>query len=88
MTSDDWFPEPQAALSPLYPLYARYRADRNDRLPDQLSRHALVHSISLGHLNVGHAMVAIMLLVSLLRELEERYAEIRHDMGHFDDAEA
>ncbi|TXS66101.1 hypothetical protein EAO69_30220 [Streptomyces sp. me109] len=80
--------EPPRQPRPLHPLYARYWADRGDPIPEQLSRQTLVHNISLGHLSAGHAMVGIMLVVSLLRELQERCEEIRHDMDHFDDADA
>ncbi|MFJ5124006.1 hypothetical protein ACIP80_02680 [Streptomyces sp. NPDC088555] len=87
VSNDDWFPQGQTALSPLFPLYTQYWADKGHDVPEQLSRHALVHSISLGHLSQGHAIVAIMLMVSLLRELQERCDEIRDDM-HATDPEA
>jgi hypothetical protein len=80
VTNDDWFPQGQTALSPLFPLYTQYHPHKGDQVPEQLSRHALVHSISLGHLSEGHAVVAIMLMISLLREMQERCDEIRHDM--------
>ncbi|MBT3078445.1 MULTISPECIES: hypothetical protein [Streptomyces] len=86
VSNDDWFPQGQTVLSPLFPLYAQYWAHKGHEVPERLSRHALVHSISLGHLSKGHAIVAIMLMISLLRELQERCDEVRDDM-HVNDPE-
>ncbi|MBH0242563.1 MULTISPECIES: hypothetical protein [Streptomyces] len=86
VSNDDWFPQGQTVLSPLFPLYAQYWAHKGHEVPEQLSRHALVHSISLGHLSKGHAIVAIMLMISLLRELQERCDEVRDGM-HANDPE-
>lgn len=86
VSNDDWFPQGQTVLSPLFPLYAQYWAHKGHEVPERLSRHALVHSISLGHLSKGHAIVAIMLMISLLRELQERCDEVRDDM-HANDPE-
>ncbi|QPP07297.1 hypothetical protein G4Z16_13890 [Streptomyces bathyalis] len=66
-----WLHE-QVALTPIGPLFTKYMPEDNDPIPEALSRHAVVHRMPLDHFNDGHCIVAIMLMVSLLREMEER----------------
>ncbi|GAA4803060.1 hypothetical protein GCM10023220_35260 [Streptomyces ziwulingensis] len=48
--------------------------------PTTLSRHAVVHHLPLSHLNAGHCIIAVMLLISIIRETQERYDGIRDDL--------
>ncbi|MFC9227388.1 hypothetical protein ACFTZI_00060 [Streptomyces decoyicus] len=65
-------PHEQVVLTPIGPLFTKYMPEDNDPIPEALSRHAVVHRMPLEHFNAGHCVVAIMLMVSLLREMEER----------------
>lgn len=64
-----WWPQDQVALTPIDPLFSQYFPEEGDSLPQNLSRHAVVHRLPLEHMNDGHCIVAIMLMVSLLAEL-------------------
>ncbi|MEV6168226.1 hypothetical protein AB0L99_08370 [Streptomyces sp. NPDC051954] len=77
---DGWFQHAQYTLAPLEPLYTQYWPKNNDPLPESLSRHAVVHNFPLEHLNEGHSIVAVMLMISILRECQQRAEEVRHDM--------
>jgi hypothetical protein len=74
-----WFPKSQAVIAPLEMLYTQYFPERNDPIPHTLSRHAVFHRLSLEHLNTGHCIAAIMLLISTLRELQETCEQVRAD---------
>ncbi|MGW9046653.1 hypothetical protein ACWGQL_29420 [Streptomyces lydicus] len=75
-----WLPKHQYVLAPLNAFYTPYYPHRNDPIPETLSRHAVVHHLPLSHLSQGHCIVAVMLLVSIIRETQERYDDIRHDL--------
>lgn len=77
---NSYLPARQYVFAPLATLYARYRPEQNDPLPDNLSRHAVLHHLPLDHLSPGHCIVAVMLLVSVLRQSQERAEDIRHDL--------
>ncbi|MFF1400195.1 hypothetical protein ACFVZD_41295 [Streptomyces sp. NPDC058287] len=77
---NSYLPTRQYTLAPLATLYAQYRPERNDPLPGNLSRHAVLHHLPLDHLSPGHCIVAVMLLVSVLRQSQERAEDIRHDL--------
>lgn len=65
-----WWPQDQVVLTPIEPLFSQYFPERDDPLPQNLSRHAVMHRLPLEHMNDGHCIIAIMLMVSLLAELE------------------
>lgn len=77
---NSYLPARQYVFAPLATLYAQYRPERNDPLPDNLSRHAVLHHLPLDHLNPGHCIIAVMLLVSVLRQSQERADDIRYDL--------
>ncbi|MFJ9765531.1 hypothetical protein ACIRUY_17110 [Streptomyces erythrochromogenes] len=77
---NSYLPARQYVFAPLATLFARYYPERNDPLPDNLSRHAVLHHLPLDHLSRGHCTVAIMLLVSVLRQSQERAQDIRDDL--------
>ncbi|MFC3573968.1 hypothetical protein ACFOZ0_11915 [Streptomyces yaanensis] len=74
---NSWLVDEQIVLTPIEPLFTSYFPERNDPIPENLSRHAVLHRLPLEHLNKGHSIIAIMLLISLLRQAEEdaRHAE-------------
>ncbi|MET9618118.1 hypothetical protein [Kitasatospora indigofera] len=67
----DWLPHLQLLLTPINTLFTSYFAHKNDPIPANLSRHAVLHTLPLDHLNHGHSIVAIMLLISLLRQAQQ-----------------
>ncbi|WP_093470418.1 hypothetical protein [Streptomyces melanosporofaciens] len=67
-------------LAPLVTLYTDWWAKNDDPVPTALSRHAVVHRLPLEHLSEGHCLIAVMLLVSMVREAQQRYEQIRDDM--------
>ncbi|MGW1940135.1 hypothetical protein [Streptomyces goshikiensis] len=77
---NDYLPARQYVFAPLATLFARYYPENNDPLPENLSRHAVLHHLPLDHLSRGHCTVAIMLLVSVLRQSQERAQGIRDDL--------
>jgi len=77
--SNSWLLDDQIVLTPIEPLFTSYFPERNDPIPENLSRHAVLHRLPLEHLNKGHSIVAIMLLISLLRQAEEDAREAESD---------
>ncbi|MEU5257209.1 hypothetical protein [Streptomyces longwoodensis] len=75
-----YLPARQYVFAPLATLYQQYYPEKNDPLPDNLSRHAVLHALPLDHLSIGHCIIAVMLLVSVLRQSQERAEDIRHDL--------
>lgn len=80
-----WWPQDQVVLTPIEPLFSQYFPERDDPLPQNLSRHAVMHRLPLEHMNDGHCIIAIMLMVSLLAELEwhmiQEQAEAWYEAG-------
>ncbi|MFD7841169.1 hypothetical protein [Streptomyces sp. NPDC059761] len=80
-----FWPQDQVVLTPIEPLFHQYFPERDDPLPQNLSRHAVMHRLPLEHMNDGHCIVAIMLMVSLLAELEwhiiQEQAEAWYESG-------
>lgn len=81
--STSWLVDTQIVLTPIEPLFTEYFAERNDPIPENLSRHAVLHRLPLEHLNKGHSIVAIMLLISLLRQAEEDAREAEADAHEY-----
>ncbi|MFJ3786800.1 hypothetical protein [Streptomyces sp. NPDC090093] len=75
-----YLPARQYVFAPLATLYTKYYPEENDPLPDNLSRHAVLHHLPLDHLSHGHCIIAVMLLVSVLRQSQERAQDIRDDL--------
>ncbi|MEU7761680.1 hypothetical protein [Micromonospora aurantiaca (nom. illeg.)] len=61
----------RAALAPIAPFYVAWWPSSNDPMPEQLSRHVTVHQADPAHYTHGNATVAIMLLASVLRGVQE-----------------
>ncbi|MFC7795730.1 hypothetical protein [Streptomyces cinereoruber] len=77
---NDYLPKHQYALAPLSAFYTPYDPAKNKAVPTTLSRHAVVHHLPLDHLSPGHCIIAVMLLVSIIRETQDRYEGIRDDL--------
>ncbi|MFB7113778.1 hypothetical protein [Streptomyces sp. NPDC056291] len=77
-----WWPHEQVVLAPIEPLFSEYFPEKNDPPPQNLSRHAVMHRLPLEHLSPGHCIIAIMLMVSLLREMEQRMLEAEIESWH------
>ncbi|MFF9067859.1 hypothetical protein ACF09E_21160 [Streptomyces sp. NPDC014891] len=82
-----WWPHEQVVLTPIESLFSRYFPEKNDPIPQNLSRHAVMHRLPLEHMNDGHCIVAIMLMVSLLAEHEWHMIEEQIDMWDEDGEE-
>lgn len=61
----------RAALAPIGPFYVAWWPSSGDPMPEHLSRHVTVHQADPAHYTHGNATVAIMLLASVLRGVEE-----------------
>ncbi|MEW1819168.1 hypothetical protein AB0422_29730, partial [Streptomyces diastaticus] len=77
---NDYLPKRQYVLAPLNAFYTPYDPGKGDAVPTTLSRHAVVHHLPLSHLSPGHCIIAVMLLISIIRETQERYDGIRDDL--------
>ncbi|MGW2287026.1 hypothetical protein [Streptomyces phaeochromogenes] len=77
---NSYLPKHQYALAPLNAFYTPYDPAKGQALPTTLSRHAVVHHLPLSHLSQAHCIIAVMLLVSIIRETEELYEGIRYDL--------
>ncbi|MEU3181347.1 hypothetical protein [Streptomyces albidoflavus] len=77
---NDYLPKHQYVLAPLNAFYTPYDPGKGDAVPTALSRHAVVHHLPLSHLSPGHCIIAVMLLISIIRETQERYDDIRDDL--------
>jgi hypothetical protein len=61
----------RAALAPIGPFYVTWWPSTGDPMPEQLSRHVTVHQADPTHYTHGNATIAIMLLASVLRGVQE-----------------
>lgn len=61
----------RAALAPIGPFYVAWWPSTGDPMPEQLSRHVTVHQADPAHYTHGNATIAIMLLASVLRGVQE-----------------
>ncbi|NEC44853.1 hypothetical protein [Streptomyces sp. SID8016] len=77
---NSYLPKSQYVLAPLNAFYTQYEPSKGHPLPETLSRHAVVHHLPLSHMTPGHCIIAVMLLVSIIRESQEHYEGIRDDL--------
>jgi hypothetical protein len=61
----------QAALAPIGPFYTTWYASSGTPMPAALSRHVTVHQADEEHYTRGNATVAVLLVTSVLRALQE-----------------
>ena len=72
----------QAALAPIGVFYTSWFANQNKPRPEELSRHVSVHAASTDHYTEANALVAVMLMSSVmcaLQELQEQEEQQRPD---------
>src|SRR5664280_2394398 len=60
-----------AALAPIGRFYTIWWAGSGDPKPQELSRHVSVHHADAGHYTEANAVIAVMLVTSVLRALQE-----------------
>jgi hypothetical protein len=61
----------RAALAPIGPFYTTWYASSGAPAPEALSRHVTVHQADYTHFTRGNAVVAVLLVSSVLRSLQE-----------------
>lgn len=61
----------RAALAPIGTFYTAWYASSGTPPPEKLSRHVTVHQADPGHYTAGNAVVAVLLLVSVMRAVQE-----------------
>lgn len=59
------------ALLAIHPFYTRWYPSSGEPAPQVLSRHVAVHNADVAHYTPGNALIAIMLVTSILRALQE-----------------
>jgi hypothetical protein len=63
----------RAAVAPVGAFYTKYYGQAGEPVPAGVSRHATVHRPGSATLSKAHSVVAVLLLTSLLRALDEEY---------------
>ena len=61
-----------AALGPIYRFYTSWWKSSGNPPPEELSRHVTVHNADVTHYSPGNALVAILLVTSVLRGIQEQ----------------
>lgn len=64
----------RAAMAPMVAFFVPWRATDGVPAPDELSRHVSVHQAHVAHYTPGNAAVAVMMVASVLRAINERLA--------------
>lgn len=62
----------RAAMAPIGPFFVPWHPDKGDPVPEELSRHVTVHQAHVAHYTPGHAAVAVMMVASVLRGIQEQ----------------
>lgn len=63
----------RAALAPIYRFYTPWNPASGRPAPEALSRHVSVHQADSSHYTDENAVLAVMLVVSVLRAMQEQY---------------
>lgn len=61
----------RAALAPVEPFYASWHPASGAPMPEGLSRHVAVHRATVEHFTHANAVVAVLLMTSVMRTLQE-----------------
>jgi hypothetical protein len=76
----------QVLIAPIPRFYTPWFPDKSTPMPAGLSRHVVAHQPTPEHLSETNALLAIMLVVSILREQQEWTFEVRtYDAGADED---
>ncbi len=70
-----------AALGPIYRFYTTWFRRSGTPAPVELSRHVTVHEADASHYTSGNALVAVLLVTSVLRAIQELQGGARRDGG-------
>lgn len=60
-----------AALGPIYRFYTSWWPSSGTPAPEELSRHVSVHNADVTHYSPGNSLVAVLLVTSVLRGIQE-----------------
>lgn len=74
-----------ALIGPIPKFFAPFHARPGEVIPDTVSRHATVHKPTVKHLSRENALLALMLCVSILREMQDWAEEVRHEEAFYDE---
>jgi hypothetical protein len=70
-----------AALGPIHRFYTPWFKSSGAPAPEGLSRHVTVHGANVSHYTPGNALVAVLLVTSVLRAIQEWQEGARRDGG-------
>ena len=68
-----------ALIAPIPKFFTPFHARPGEVIPDTVSRHVTVHRPTVAHLTHDNALLAIMLCISILREMQASREEIRDE---------
>jgi hypothetical protein len=66
-----------AVIAPIVAFFKPFHVEKGDSIPDALSRHVVAHCATLSHYSLENALIALMLITSLLREMQGWCEEVR-----------
>jgi hypothetical protein len=68
-----------ALIGPIPKFFTPFHAVPGEPIPDTVSRHATVHRPTVTHLTKENAVLALMLCVSILRQMQDWAEEVRRE---------
>jgi len=68
-----------ALIGPIPKFFTPYHGRPGEMIPDTVSRHATAHNPTVKHLSPENALLALMLCVSILREMQDWAEEVRRE---------
>jgi hypothetical protein len=71
----------RVVMAPIPRFFAKWFTDGEVPPPEALSRHVVAHQPTVEHFSVENALVAVMLMASLLRQMQDWCDEIGPDAG-------
>lgn len=74
-----------ALIGPIPKFFTPFHARPGEPIPDTVSRHATVHKPTVQHLSKANALLALMLCVSILREMQDWADEVRQEEAFYDE---
>ncbi len=69
----------QVLIAPVPRFFTRYDPEKGDPLPEGLSRHAVAHQPTLAHFSETNTLLALMLVTSILRQMQDWIEEMGPD---------
>ncbi len=74
-----------ALIGPIPKFFTPFHGEPGELIPDTVSRHATVHKPIVAHFSVENALLALMLVTSILREEQEWCVEVRMDNALYEE---